>query len=64
MAIQNAFTERYIDELKAQLAIIENAVIRGVPDYNEYTRLIGKHSGIAAALAYFEESLAVLDSQE
>jgi hypothetical protein len=63
MAKQNGFTERYAEELKAQMASIETVVIRGVDTHETYIRLIGKHSGIAAALAYFEELLAALEQE-
>jgi hypothetical protein len=63
MAMQNGFTERYQNELKAQMAGIETAVIRGVETHDEYVKLIGRHSGIAAALAYFEELLAALEQE-
>jgi hypothetical protein len=60
----NGFTETYRKEITEQILGLEVAITRGVSTWEEYNKLVGKHSGLSAALAYFNDLADVIEKQE
>lgn len=62
--MNNAFTQSYITDLKAEIKAVEGAILSQVLVPDEYARLVGKRSGLATALALFESILVALEKME
>ena len=59
-----AFHRAMLDELHQERHNIEQAILHGAKDWNEYHMMIGKRQGIVTALSVLDEVIKRFDAEQ